>query len=415
MANAGTCRLLLVVGVAALACSGGTGGQDPPISTADVGWMQQGVRVWYFGGVGGGSASDGEEAYLLGPVDGTTARVTHHSGLNHWGTTNPVSTGTYSLRDGGPCWIHPERLKTLRSGDTWKGQTIATVLRAPYTHDALRASLPGLPYLLQPARALFDLRAERELVKIVYYLEGESTGLAYFDADTGLLLFHETSSGYVTVFFLLSELNYDFATHQAFAEDGGPHTGFKSSVLERQLMPFPDPRGGYVFVQSSVETRYGQTVQMLVSSSESGSLGSALPPFESYAFFGGVPVVRHVPLESAGGTRPDAWPAAGQYLWWWVPPDALRSATIDVLGVAMTRKTSAAPYRFEAEGGPAGFHFTKLWFDADGYLVEFAAKDSTTGLDLDPERPASFYSDTTTVDGLGYYRSTMGRAVPAAR
>jgi hypothetical protein len=85
--------------------------------------------------------------------------------------------------------------------------------------------------------------------------------------EMGLCVFWviATSNGLVTVFFLLSEINYDFANHQAFAEDNGPHTGFKSSFLEQQLMPFPDNRGGVVFIQSSVESRYGTTVQMWVS------------------------------------------------------------------------------------------------------------------------------------------------------
>ena len=42
------------------------------------------------------------------------------------------------------------------------------------------------------------------------------------------------------MFFILSEMNYDFASQKAFAEDNGPHTGFKSFVLEKQMMPWPD-------------------------------------------------------------------------------------------------------------------------------------------------------------------------------
>jgi hypothetical protein len=402
------CSLLLSLSFCSNA-SNLTGNQASP-----VGWMQQGVRVWYYGGVGTTSASDAEEAYLITAVSGTTAQVTKHSGLNHWGSANPASTGSHSLLDIGPCWIHPQRLQTLASGDAWNGQTIATVLRASLTYDAFKASFPGIPYLLLPTRALFALKAQRDLVKIVYYLPDFSTGIAYFDAETGLLLLYETSSGFVTVFFLLSEINYDFATQKAFLEDGGPHTGFKSSVLEQQLMPFPDTRGGYVFVQSSVETRYGKTMQMWVSTSESGNAGASLPPFETYGFFGDVPILRHVPLASASNSPPDQWPPLGQYLWWWVPQGALQGSAIDVLDVSLTRTTSAAPYRFEAAQQPAGFHFTKLWFDGDGYLTKFAASDSNTGLDIDPERSSSYFNDATAVNGLSYYTSNMGRAAPAA-
>jgi hypothetical protein len=378
----------------------------------DVGWMQKGVRAWYFGAVGSTTSSDAEEAYLFGTVNGNNVQVTKHSGLNHWGTANAPDTSTYSLLDKGPCWIHPQVLQTLQSGDTWKGQVIATVLRESHTYNSFKAQF-SFPYLLLPMKALFDLKAQRDLVKIVYYIQGYSTGIAYFDADTGLLLLYQTSNGLVTVFFLLSEINYDFATQRAFAEDNGPHTGFKSSFLEQQLMPFPDNRGGVV-LQSSVESRYGTTVQMWVSTSESGNISSYMPPFESHCFFGSVPVLRRINMTDAPNHPPDQWNAYGQHLWWWVPTGALQNAAINVFGVPMTR-TSTNPYTFTATQQSTGFFFPKLWFDNDGYVTAFSAKDSTTGLDIDPEQIASYYNNSTTVDGLAYYKNTMGRATPAAR
>ena len=378
----------------------------------DVGWMQKGVRVWYFGGVGSTTSSDAEEAYLLSAVNGNNVQVTKHSGMNHWGTTHPVDTSTYSFLDKGPFWIHPQVLQTLESGDTWKGQVISTVLRESHTYNTFKAKF-SFPYLLLPIKALFDLKAQRDLVKIVYYIQDFSTGIAYFDADTGLLLLYETSDGFVTVFFLLSEINYDFATHQAFAEDNGPHTGFKSNVLEQQMMPFPDSRGGYVFIQSSVESRYGSTVQMWASTSECGSTCYS-PPYENYCFFGSVPILRHIAMTQASNYPLDQWNPYGQYLWWWVPTGVLQNSTINVFGVPMTR-TSTSPYTFTATQQPAGiFFFTKLWFDNDGYMTQFSAKDSNTGLDIDPERNASYYNNSTAVDGLDYYRANMGKATPAA-
>jgi hypothetical protein len=82
-----------------------------------------------------------------------------------------------------------------------------------------------------------------------------------------------------------------------------------------------------------------------------------------------------------------------------------------VFGVPMTR-TSTNPYTFTATQQPAGLFFSKLWFDNDGYMTKFSAKDSTTGLDIDPDRIAAFYQNSTTVNGLSYYKNTMGRAVP---
>jgi len=380
------------------------------VLAVDVGWMQKGVRVWYFGAAGSSGSSDAEEAYLFNAVNGNNAEVTKHSGINHWGTANAPDTSTYSFLDKGPCWIHPQTLQNLQSGDNWKGQMISTVLRESHTYNTFKAEF-SFPYLLLPIKALFDLKSQRDLVKIVYYIDNFSTGIAYFDADTGLLLLYETSSGYITVFFILSEINYDFATKRAFAEDNGPHTGFKSSVLEQQMMPYPDVRQGYVFIQSSVESRYGGTVQMWVSTSDSGNISSYMPPYENYCFFGSVPSLRRIDMTQASNYPPEQWNEYGQYLWWWVPTAVLQHSTINVFGVPMTR-TSTNPYTFTATQQPAGLFFSKLWFDNDGYMTKFATKDSTTGLDIDPDRIAAFYQNSTTVNGLSYYKNTMGRAVP---
>jgi hypothetical protein len=55
-------------------------------------------------------------------------------------------------------------------------------------------------------------------------IPGFSVGNAYFDSDTGLLLYYHTLWNASKMFFILSEINYDFATQHAFAEDDGPHT-----------------------------------------------------------------------------------------------------------------------------------------------------------------------------------------------
>jgi hypothetical protein len=49
-----------------------------------------------------------------------------------------------------------------------------------------------------------------------------STGIAYLDVYTGLFLLYETSNGFVTVFFPLSAINYNFTNQTAYAEDIGP-------------------------------------------------------------------------------------------------------------------------------------------------------------------------------------------------
>ncbi len=368
----------------------------------DVGWIQKGVRVWYFGGVGSTTSSDAEEAYLFSVVNGNDVQVTKHSGMNHWGTPFPVNSTTYSFLDKGPCWIHPQVLQNLQMGDNWMGFEIVTITRAPYTYDTF-------PYRLLPAKALFNHTPQREVVKLTYMTAGYSTGLAYFDAETGLCLLYSQMNGSVTVFFVLSEINYDFATQRAFAEDDGPHTGFKSFVSEVSLgWDWPNPGGGTVTIHSSVESRYGNTVEMWAITSECGET-CYTPPYEYYCFLGSIPILRRINMDPPPQDPPELWNEYGHYLWWWVPTSVLQNSTINVFGVPMTR-TSTSPYTFEATEAPDGFFFSKLWFGNDGYMTAFSAKDSITGLDI---APGQFqFNNLTTVDGIDYYRDTMGLATP---
>jgi hypothetical protein len=369
----------------------------------DIGWMQKGVRVWYLGAVGGITSSNAEEAHLLEAVDGVNVRVKRHSALTHWTSPLPVETGTYPLLGKGPCWIHPAVLQTLDSfvGDTWMGHEIGTVTRSAYTYDTF-------PYHLLPARALFDLRPQRQLVKLTLFIPDFSTGEAWFDAETGLLLYYYTSSGVTTRFFMLAEINYDFARQAAFAEDDGPHTGFRSFVSEQSLN-FPSG-GGSVIIQSLVETRYGTTVEMRVSTSLTAS-NYYVTRDENYCFFGDIPILRRMDANQAPNFPPDQWNPCGEYLWWWVPPAALARETINVLTAPMAR-TATQPYTFTATGNPTPpqtFFFTNLWFGNDGYMTVFSATDPPM---LEVTRDDAIFQNLTRVDGPDYYRNTMGRAIP---
>jgi hypothetical protein len=106
---------------------------------------------------------------------------------------------------------------------------------------------------------------------------------------------------------------------------------------------------------------------------------------------------------------PEQWNPFGEYLWWWVPPSALKKAAINIYGVPMAR-TSTQPYIFTATESPSRFHFTRIWFGDDGYMTAFSARDPTIGLEIDPGDDV--FQNLTTVDGLDYYRNTMGRATP---
>jgi hypothetical protein len=367
----------------------------------DVKWMQKGVRVWYLGGVGTTMTSNAEEAYLFGTVNGHDIQLTKYSAIDHWGSPNLPETDTYSRIDKGLCWIHPQVLQNIKSGDFWMGQEIVTVMPGSYTYDTF-------PYHLLPIKALFDLKPQRDMVKLVYMIEGFSTGIAYFDADTGICLLYETSNGLTTVFFILSEINYDFAAQIAFVEDDGPHTGFKSFVSEQSLGK-SGIGGGSLIIQSLVETRYGDSVEMRVLSSDTKT--GLKQGDENYCFFGSIPVVRRMDATEAPNYPPEQWNEYGKYLWWWVPPTALGNSTINIFDVLMA-KSPTQPFTFTANTQPLGLFFTKLLFGADGYMTVFSAKDSETGLVLDPSD--DIFQNLTTVNGLSYYRNNMGTAVPDA-
>ena len=369
-------------------------------------WMQKGVRVWYLGGVdsGGSISSNAEEAYLLDAVNSNNVQVIHHSALDHWTSSKPVETVTYQRNDKGPCWIHPITLQNLKAGDYWMGQELTLVTTTAYTYDTF-------PYKLLPIKALFDLKTPRNVVKLAYMIPGGLVGNAYFDSDTGLLLYYHTLWGSSKMFFMFSEINYNFADRTAFAEDDGPHTGFKSFVSEQSMGDYiGSGLGGSVIIQSLVETRYGNTVEMRVLSSLTGAYGAVAQGDHNYCFFGDDPILRFLDAAQAPNYPPEQWTACGQYLWWWIPNTGLAKSTINVLDAPMTR-TAVNPYVFTASQAMTTFYFSVSWLGNDGYLAQFSAKDPRIFLDVDP---ADFnFQNNTMVYGLDYYRNTMGNAVPA--
>lgn len=376
----------------------------------DLGWMQQGVRVWYFGSAGSGTSSDAEEAYLFTAINGTTAQLMHHTGINHWSLPKAeVVTGTTNNQ--GPFWIHPQALQAIAVGDSWMGIKITSLNRATYTYDSFKnnAEFASIPYLLLPIKELFTIKPQREIVRLVYgipYWPGYDVwGTAYFDADTGLCLFNLRLTVYNTVWFILSEINYNFANQTAFAEDNGPHTGFRSNLIKTTSAIYSTH---LLQTLSSVESRYGNTVQMWTTTQAGGASSSYFGRDENYCFFGNVPILRHKAMSVTPQYPPESWNAYGEYLWWWVPAGALQHAALNVFGVPMTR-TSASPFTFVAAGSLPGLYFSKLMFDNDGYLTDFSAKDPSIGLDLDL---GTVINLNTTVDGAAYYKNTMGRAVP---
>jgi hypothetical protein len=381
--------------------------------------MQQGVRVWYFGGGGSyPSSSDAEEAYIFTAINGNTAQLTRHWSTGHWTSSPTAESATGSILDQGPFWIHPQELQNLAVGDKWNGIDITNIDRTVYTYDTFKnkSEFASVPYLLLPIKTLFGLSNQRLIVRVVYGISyfDPVWGTAYFDADTGLCLFNLKLTFANTVWLLLSEINYDFATHQAFAEDNGPHTGFRSNVVKTKSELYATHM---LNILSSVESRYGNTVQMWTSTQAGGASGSYLPVLENYCFFGDVPVLRHKLMSDTPQYPPENWYEYGDYLWWWLPAGALADTLIDIFGIPMAR-TSTAPYTFTAAGTKTSLYFPAIVFDNDGYMTDFAAKDPSIGLDIGlgassaPVPVAPSAVPIHLVEGLSYYKETMGNATP---
>ena len=164
-----------------------------------------------------------------------------------------------------------------------------------------------------------------------------------------------------------------------------------------------------MILQSLVETRYGASIEMRTLTSISGPTSGLKQADENYCFFGNVPVLRRMDATQAPNFPPEQWNPFGESLWWWVPAADLNRPTIVIFDVPMER-ISAQPRIFASTETPDRFFFSKIWFGSDGYATAFSAKDTTVGLDIDPDD--WIFQNLTTVDGLDYYRSVMGEASP---
>lgn len=409
---------------------------SPSLLAADTRWMQTGVRVWY---MGAGNPADQEEAYLINGFDGDLMSVTRHSATGSWTSPSLAETNTYPRYDKGPFWIHPQVLANLQKDQTWMGQVITSIERKYWRIYTSNPEDPdNFPHHLLPAWALFKLSPQRLLAKIVCIIPYFSQSVAYFDAETGLLLYRDVVSVAASYNFILSEINYNFGTRRAFPEDNGPHTGYLSYLNETAW----GAGAGMADIQSLVLTRYGNTMVMRVMTTLNGPLSPFLiMTTEQVCFFGDepVPFATHKDYISAGTLPPEQWDPYGQYLWWWLPTAALTGTAIDVLGVPLVRVTKGvdrnfpastqgdsgktpsrlpvnfpsltepATHVFTAAGTAPTFYFSQLWFNEDGYLTLFSAQDPRIGLDVQADK---LFQNNNSVSGLSYYRDHMGTAVP---
>lgn len=380
----------------------------------ETGWRQPGVRVWYVGASASYSGqSDVEEAYLIDRVDGGGLRIVNHSAVGFWEAPLPenVLSAPDPAREG-PFWISPQRLRALRPPDAFSWQGLSLVVKARVTYQSAD-DLPFIAFL--PVQALYRAQAPRELIT----LTGENDGVVgdyFFDVETGLGLSSTLAVPGFYIVRMLSEINYDFAMRQAFAEDDGPHTAYRARQMAGRVAY---PVNQFYLFEERVVSRYGASVQadLTLALNNIGTGQSLVANLES-VFDGETRQFRVRPITGFEGTataEPSAaaWTANGTHGFYWVPPGDFARDAIRVWDLDLTRRAPAGGNAvFEADGPPsAGWAPTRLELDPQGFVREMTVAAPGMSFEVD-SRTATPPSKLIEVTGRAYYQETMGRAVP---
>jgi len=375
----------------------------------DVGWRQPGVRVWYVGASAGYSGqSDAEEANLIATA-GAGLRVVRHQAVGFWSAPLPV--GELPAPDPareGPFWISPQRLRQMHLLDavTWQGLSLVVKARVTYQDPA---DLPFIAFL--PVQALYRTKAPRELIT----LTGDNDGVVgdyFFDVETGLGLSSTRATPGFYIMMMLSEINYDFATRQAFAEDDGPHTGFRA----RQSAGRVDfPVNQFYLFEERIVSRYGASVRAdLTLGVHNIATGQSVQADYHSIFDGDARQFLVTPNTGGLGLTAATWTQNGTHPFFWIPPADLTLDAIRVWDTDLTRHDPVGTDSvFEATGAPATWGFTRLQLDPQGFVREMTVASPSMSFAVD-SRDAPPSSRIDEITGRAYYLETMGRAVPTA-
>jgi hypothetical protein len=366
----------------------------------DTGWRQPGVRVWYVGVTASYSGqSDAEEANLIEPAAGTGLRVVRHSAVGFWDAPLPVSIlAAPNPSSEGPFWISPVRLRTLHPPDTFSWQGLNLIVKARVTYQNAD-DLPFIAYL--PVQALYAAQSPRELIT----LTGENDGVAgdyFFDVETGLGLSSTLNNPGFYMMMMMSEINYDFATHQAFAEDNGPHSAYRMGQGAGRMAW---PINQYYLFEERVLSRYGQSVRgeltLSIDNIETGQYFHG----DYYSLFDGANRQFLIAPITGLATATPAWTVNGTHGFYWVPVGDLARDAIRVWNLDLTHRDAGV---FATDQPPGDWGFTRLEFDADGFVREMRVQSTSMGIDLD----SSTASTTNYLTGRAYYSQVMSNAIP---
>jgi hypothetical protein len=379
------------------------------LAADDTGWRQPGVRVWYAGITAGYSGqTDAEEANLIEQGTGTTLRVVRHSAVSFWDSPLPSSVlPVPNPTREGPFWISPARLRALHPPQafSWNGLSLSVKARVTYQHA------DDLPFLaLLPVQALYQAKAPRELIT----LTGENDGVFgdyFFDVETGLGLSSTLSMPGFYMMMMMSEINYDFAAHQAFPEDDGPHTCYRANQMAGRV---EWPINEFYMFEERVVSRYGPSIRSdLTLGLHNIATGQSFQS-DYYSIFDGQTRQFWITPITRAAEATASWTVNGTHGFFWVPPGDLTRDTIRVWGVDLTRRAPAGEDAvFESDQLPTDWGFTRLQLAPDGFVREMTVQSPSRSFNMD-SRAASPSSKTNTITGRAYYLQTMGQAVPPA-
>lgn len=369
----------------------------------DLNWLQPGVRVWYVGGTGELTfSSNAQEADLIDYFDGATLYVVQQQALVNWSSPLPATNWAHpDPFSEGMFWINPQRLQAMSTGGIvqWLGSNRLVKARATYTCDTV-------PFLrLLPVDALFELSPVREFVILTNTEndpdEGESDGEYFFDVETGLMLSKTETLDITRIMLSISEINYDFATHQAYAEDYGPHSAY-AGRFSAARSGFLDNQGFQL--DSMILSRYHNVILATIKGNLMNVTYSIYYTFDYYLTYDGntdTALIR--PLDD------EEWVENGDHFLWWIPPTDLSTETIRVWDIALDRQSPAADTTTFATSDLSRTGFPSLSFDSGGYLTDITANAPDMGLYVES------YSDANkvmSVEGRQFYETEMEQAIP---
>jgi hypothetical protein len=279
------------------------------------------------------------------------------------------------------------------------------VSRAFYTIDTVPFIMKWQSLALQ---ALFAEQSPREIVYIKNAGADLNVGHYYFDIKTGLLLHKSQQQAAFAVHLTLAEINYDFQTKAAFAEDLGPHSAFSAWYIANKL-DLVYGNQGYLFNPVILSRHRNRLLMTLVASlMNTGQPADSSSTWTSYVSYDGA---NGLVQERAYADDNAAWQTIGDHLFWWIPSEHLTLSRINLINLDLVnRGNTGDSILFESLDIPEGFGFVAAAYDADGYATRLGVVDPRIALYVDSADP---FSKTFRVDGLSYYQNFMEPAAPA--